>query len=210
MESFFRRLRAGRDQNWLLNQGFSFIRLDGDLGREVGAAFDMWDDDTRYAQNVVVMPPLSTIPATGSCLYGQIVRVDGSAPTGKENPDGVQTTPDFVFMRYELKAPLPSFLAKREDDSSDISAEWHEFNRWWEIQASDQEHAQALLLPVMQESISFLRNAELRLKGRFAYLRFPKDTEYDMRASLDFRDVVADWEDWDVPYLWQEVWGRVR
>ncbi|MDO4888928.1 MAG: hypothetical protein Q3979_09585 [Actinomycetaceae bacterium] len=192
----FNEQRIAKYEKWAKEQGFSFRRHDQALSNEARDWLDLHGHSHR-AKYIVVMPSRN-----GTCLYG---RMEWKVGYGKN-----QTSYDCAFARYDLKAPLPFFLAKPEGVLSrkynDINTEWDDFNREWEIRARDREYALALLSPVMQEFImGNMRGVELRVDGRYAYLRLSK---YTIEESVNCRALMDGWEDKVVPFLWQRARSR--
>ncbi|MDO4888927.1 MAG: hypothetical protein Q3979_09580 [Actinomycetaceae bacterium] len=194
-------VRHGRGRRkWAESNGYEFVKKDKQLGRELGTVFGLdrsagtHDRGSLFsARDVMVFPA-----AHGECRYGLLKWVEFDGDDGRIRY--------CAFVKYRMRGGLPKLRMKPEakigPKYADITTEWDDFNRQWNIWAEDREFALAFLSPVMQRfMMDHMRGCELRIDGAHAYLKLHV---YVSEHAPLFRNLMDGWEACVVPFLWEQ------
>lgn len=155
----YERQKSDERRQWAENRGFDFTESDRDLGRRTGRLFRICG---ATARDVLRIPTRA-----GEALYYELVWTESYGDD--------RWTEACAILRYPLPGPLPLMRIKPEGifglANNDLTTEWQEFNREFDVKTDDERVGQAVLTkPVQEFFMDRLRGERLAFDGDGVFL----------------------------------------
>lgn len=177
----YERQKRDERRQWAKSRGFGFTESDRDLGRQTGRLFKIGGATARDILRIPVR--------AGEALYYELVWTES---TGED-----YWSEACAILRYPLPGPLPLMHIKPEGlfglADNDITAEWREFNRDFDVKVDDERVGRAVLAkPVQEFLMDRLRGEHLALDGDGVFLRIDRyDVEEAARCVKLMEELAA-------------------